>query len=207
MGAVAEIFKIAGFIGLQNADKVYKQLDAIDNAAKNLATRLGKMAKALDHAGLQLSRAFTVPLAAAGTAIGALALKTGDYADKILSMQEATGVSAETLQQFAHVAKTAGGSSDALFATITKLNGKLPAIADGTGKTAEAFARLVKHHKDTKEMTRQERIEQDAAKRQQAKEALEQIDAKRYDGPFKTAKRVGMAIDDKKGQITEWVAG
>jgi hypothetical protein len=29
--------------------------------------------------------------------------------------------------------------------------------------------------------------------------------AKRYDGPFKAAKKVGMAIDDKKGQIVEWV--
>ncbi|MDR2692867.1 MAG: ATP-binding protein [Chitinispirillales bacterium] len=37
-----------------------------------------------------------------------------------------------------------------------------------------------------------------------AKEALEQITARRYDGPFKTAKKVGLAIDDKTGQITEW---
>ncbi|MDR2693432.1 MAG: ATP-binding protein, partial [Chitinispirillales bacterium] len=40
-----------------------------------------------------------------------------------------------------------------------------------------------------------------------AKEALEQLNAKRYDGPFKTAKKVGMAIDDKAGQITEWAEG
>jgi hypothetical protein len=38
-----------------------------------------------------------------------------------------------------------------------------------------------------------------------AQEALEQITAKRYDGPFKAAKKVGMAIDDKAGQIAEWV--
>jgi hypothetical protein len=37
-----------------------------------------------------------------------------------------------------------------------------------------------------------------------AKEALEQITAKRYDGPFKAAKKVGLAIDDKTRQITEW---
>jgi hypothetical protein len=40
-----------------------------------------------------------------------------------------------------------------------------------------------------------------------AKEALEQITAKRYDGPFKAAKKVGLAIDDKSRQITEWAAG
>jgi hypothetical protein len=40
-----------------------------------------------------------------------------------------------------------------------------------------------------------------------AKEALEQISAKRYDGPFKAAKKVGLAIDDKARQITEWVVG
>jgi hypothetical protein len=37
--------------------------------------------------------------------------------------------------------------------------------------------------------------------------ALEQISAKQYDGPFKTAKKVGLAIDDGARQITEWVEG
>jgi hypothetical protein len=40
-----------------------------------------------------------------------------------------------------------------------------------------------------------------------AKAALEQLDAKQYDGPFKTAKKAGFAIDDGVRQITEWVEG
>jgi hypothetical protein len=38
-----------------------------------------------------------------------------------------------------------------------------------------------------------------------ANAALEQFNAKQYDGPFKTAKKVGIAIDDGARQITEWV--
>jgi hypothetical protein len=40
-----------------------------------------------------------------------------------------------------------------------------------------------------------------------AKEALEQINAKQYAEPFNTAKKVGIAIDDKARQINDWVAG
>jgi len=40
-----------------------------------------------------------------------------------------------------------------------------------------------------------------------AKEALEQIKAKQYADPFSTAKKVGIAIDDKARQIKDWVAG
>jgi hypothetical protein len=142
MGATAEVFKIVGQISLKNVDNTFKQLDAFEKAASEVTKGLGKMARALDHAGLQLSRAFTAPLAAAGAAIGALALKTGDYADKILTLEQQTGLSTDTLQEFAHVAKAAGGSSDALFATITALTGKLPDIAAGTGETAEALGKL-----------------------------------------------------------------
>jgi hypothetical protein len=41
----------------------------------------------------------------------------------------------------------------------------------------------------------------------QAEAALEQISARQYDGPFKTAKKVGVAIDDGARQITEWAEG
>ncbi|GBU22002.1 ATPase AAA [Fibrobacteres bacterium R8-0-B4] len=37
-----------------------------------------------------------------------------------------------------------------------------------------------------------------------AKEALEQINAKQYADPFKTAKKLGIAIDDKTRQINDW---
>jgi len=40
-----------------------------------------------------------------------------------------------------------------------------------------------------------------------AQEALEQINAKQYADPFKTAKKVGIAIDDGARQINDWVAG
>jgi len=38
-----------------------------------------------------------------------------------------------------------------------------------------------------------------------AEKALEQINAKQYTAPFKTAKKVGIAIDDKTRQISDWV--
>jgi hypothetical protein len=40
-----------------------------------------------------------------------------------------------------------------------------------------------------------------------AKEALEQINAKQYADPFKTAKKLGIAIDDKARQVNDWAVG
>jgi len=40
-----------------------------------------------------------------------------------------------------------------------------------------------------------------------AAEALKQISDNRYDGPYKNAKKLGIAIDDKKRRIGEWVEG
>jgi len=40
-----------------------------------------------------------------------------------------------------------------------------------------------------------------------AEEALEQINARQYADPFKTAKKVGIAIDDGARRINDWVAG
>jgi len=40
-----------------------------------------------------------------------------------------------------------------------------------------------------------------------AQEALEQINARQYADPFKTAKKLGIAIDDGTRQIKDWVAG
>jgi hypothetical protein len=40
-----------------------------------------------------------------------------------------------------------------------------------------------------------------------AQEAMEQINARQYADPFKTAKKVGIAIDDGARQIKDWAAG
>jgi hypothetical protein len=40
-----------------------------------------------------------------------------------------------------------------------------------------------------------------------AQEALEQINAGQYADPFKTAKKLGIAIDDGARQIKDWAAG
>ena len=40
-----------------------------------------------------------------------------------------------------------------------------------------------------------------------AQEALEQINARQYADPFKTAKKVGIAIDDAARRINDWVVG
>jgi len=160
MGVGLEAFRIVGTIALNDVNKVIKQIDGTVHSAKNATLGLGKMVDAInawskeqtktlnkikkevDTAGLALSRGLTAPLAAVTGALGVLSLKTGNYADKLLSLEQSTGLTTDTLQEFQHVATAAGGSSDALFSSLTALTGKLPEIASGTGAASKAFDAL-----------------------------------------------------------------
>ncbi|GBU21084.1 hypothetical protein R80B4_00973 [Fibrobacteres bacterium R8-0-B4] len=142
MGAGAEIFRIVGTVSFDGMTDSLKKLDKLAQKGNDVVKGFAKFAKELDNIGLKLSRAFTVPLAAATAAVGALAVKTGSYADNLLGLEQSTGLATDTLQEFAHVATTAGGSSEALFSSLTALTGKLPDIAAGTGDASKAFHEL-----------------------------------------------------------------
>jgi len=136
------IFSLIGRIGLDGMQQVNKDIASAEKSIKVFQKELGKLGKNLTRIGSDLSKNLTLPLAAAGTAIAALSLKTSEYASKILSMSEATGLSTDTLQEFENVARKAGVSSDALLNTTQQLRNRMDGIRSGTGDAAEAMDKL-----------------------------------------------------------------
>jgi len=138
----ATAFSLIGRISIDGVKDSLKQVEGLEGKVKDLQKELGRLGNSLNKAGSFLTKNLTVPLAAAATAIGALALKTGEYASKLNSLEQETGLTTDTLQEFEHVAKVTGGSSEALFGSITALTNKMPEIAKGSGDAAKAMDTL-----------------------------------------------------------------
>lgn len=90
--------------------------------------------------GATLTKSVTVPILGAVTALGTLAVKTADTADELADTAAKIGLSAESLQEWNHVAKISGTSTESLNKAFVKVNGLLGDIATGNGdKVAESL--------------------------------------------------------------------
>jgi len=140
--AGATAFSLIGRISMQGISTALKEVDGLEGSVKKLSKQIGQLGNNLNKAGSFLTKNLTAPLTVATAAIGALALKTGQYAGELSSLHQETGMSTDSLQEFAHVAKAAGGSSDGLFGSIIALQNKLPDLAKGTGDASKALSDL-----------------------------------------------------------------
>ena len=138
----ATVFSLIGRISMQGVSAGLKEVEGLEKSVKDLQKTLGKLGSNLTKTGMFLSKNLSLPIAAVTTAIGALSLKTGEYASKLSTLEQQTGLNTDTLQEYEYFCKKVGGSSDALFNSISKLSSTLPEIATGTGKQAEALDKL-----------------------------------------------------------------
>jgi hypothetical protein len=144
-GAIADgaaVFKLFGVIGLKGGDIAKKDLKALGEAGEKLSKTLNTVAKSANHLGTLLSKSFTAPLAVVGGAVGVLAVKTGQYANKLSELAQTTGLTTDSIQEYEHVARVAGVSSEGFLSVITKLSNSLPEIAQGSGSAAKALDQL-----------------------------------------------------------------
>jgi hypothetical protein len=142
MSANAEIFKLVGYVGINGMAKVYKDLEKVDANVAKLYKSLAEFGKQMNTIGSKLASTLTVPLAAVGDAVLSLASKTGQYANQLSGLAEATGLTTDAIQEYEHVARVAGVSSEGFLSVITKLSNSLPEIAQGTGSAAKALDQL-----------------------------------------------------------------
>lgn len=136
------VFKLFGMIGMKGLEKVDRDLKAVDKQAKQLARSLTKTSRNISKMGASLSGKLTAPIVALAGGLTLLAKKTGDYADKMLDLEEITGLSIENLQKMEFIAAEAGVSFEGFVGVISKFQSRLPGIIEGTGRAAETMAAL-----------------------------------------------------------------
>lgn len=92
--------------------------------------------------GKNLSKNVTLPIIGVGAGLVKLVSSIGQSADKLLDLEQITGLSTTTLQEFKNVATVAGVSFEGLTGIVQKFSSRLPTIEAGTSETAIAFKQL-----------------------------------------------------------------
>jgi hypothetical protein len=144
-----EIFKLHGVIEASGLQQVLTGLEAIDKQFAKADKALTKFARQSAKIGTELSKYFTAPIVALGASMVMLGDKTADYARKLQKMETITGLSAQTLQEFQHVAKLTDTNFDGLVGSITKLTKKMAGIVEEGGTPYKTIERLGVSVKDS----------------------------------------------------------
>ncbi len=143
------VFKLFGMIGMQGIEKVEKDLNGIDKSAKKLQRSLTRTGRNISKMGKNLSGKLTAPIVALAGGLTLLSQKTGEYADKILDLEQVTGLSVQNLQKFELVSKEAGVSFEGFVGVIGKFQSRLPQIIQGTGRASDTMKKLGVNIKDS----------------------------------------------------------
>lgn len=161
-----ELFKIMGTVGLNNSDAnsaLDETTNKADSASKSIGERmqegLGKAQKAIGNAGAGMTKWVSGPIVAATAGVFALLTKTGDYADRVLDLHDITGLSTDSIQEWAHVADIAGVSNEAVTNAVAGLVRRLPQLETEGGKANEAMEKLGLSYKDLSKLSPDEQVD------------------------------------------------
>ncbi len=107
-----------------------------------MTSKLQDIGKNMKKTGDTMTKFVTGPILALTGGMFALASKTGDYADRILDLTEITGMSAQSIQEWQHVAKIAGVSTETVTNAVEGLVRRLPQLEAEGGRSTEQLAKL-----------------------------------------------------------------
>ena len=118
------------------------QLRAIGNVKLRAISEQMKVTGASVTAAGQKMRGLSTAAGIAAGAIGALAVKSGKWADDLNTMSKVYGINTRELQKYSAAAKLVDVDVETIAKSHTKLKRSMLSAKDGTGATAEAFSQL-----------------------------------------------------------------
>lgn len=126
----------------QVAVEIVARVDEFQKAIEGVQGKLEAAGERMTSVGKTLSKNVSAPIAAVGTALAATAVKTGQYADKLLDLEQQTGLSTTALQEYRMVAGEAGVAQDTIANAAIRLTTRLSAVGEESAATQAAFAKL-----------------------------------------------------------------
>jgi hypothetical protein len=93
-------------------------------------------------AGKALTLSVTAPIVGIGAAAIKASIDAGKLADKLLDLEQITGLSTDSLQKLESVSAVAGVNFEGLTGVITKFTNRIPSFEEGTSVAAESFNKL-----------------------------------------------------------------
>lgn len=139
---MTKVFALFGTIALDGVDYINKQLSGLDKTLRDTSRSLAKTGKDIEKLGVFFSKNFTAPIVAATGALTLLAKNTGEYADRILDLQQITGLSTDSIQKWKYAVEQAGGNFDSFISIVSRFTNKLPEVIKGGTGSSRAFSQL-----------------------------------------------------------------
>ena len=133
-----ELFRIAGKIELDGADKAEKSLDRVDKKAEGFGSKLGGFARNVGKAGAVVGGA----MAAAGGAAFAMTQKVTSSFDDISKGAQRVGVSTDFYQEMDFWASQNGLSHERMEKAVGRFNQRLGQATNGNEKYGSALQAL-----------------------------------------------------------------
>jgi hypothetical protein len=127
------------------ADLVVEINAKIDGFKKQLTEsqkELQKFGKNMTKIGKDLTLAISTPLAAVGVAAFAASVKLGNYADKLLDLEQQTGLTTDSLQKYRAVTTQAGIATDAVARASENLQRRLASGEEGSKDLTDGLKAL-----------------------------------------------------------------
>jgi hypothetical protein len=144
-----KIFTLFGSIAIEGMAKTKEEMKVFEKEVRKTTKALNETGKALASAGKSLTLGITAPVLAATAAMVGLGNATATYADKLLDLQQITGLSTDQLQGLEAVAREAGVEYDGLVQSLGRLQLKLPQVLKEGGPAADAIKALGVNALDT----------------------------------------------------------
>ena len=161
--AFDEAIKQGGNVSQEEYRKLQREIASTENSLANLQEQTKETNKTFEKFGEALKKAGEVALNVAKvgfeatvagitalgtacvgaiTAVGNLAIKSGQLADDLNTLSATTGLSTKQLQEFQYASELIDVSVETLSGALKKTTQAMSSAKDGTGTTAEAFKTL-----------------------------------------------------------------
>lgn len=110
---------------LGDARDLEKSFDGVNKKVEGFSKGMQDMGRRVGNTGKTMTKWVTGPILAVGAGVLALATKTGQFADELLDLEAATGISTDRLQQFRMAEVAAGVETDAIAESIMRMNRRM----------------------------------------------------------------------------------
>ena len=122
--------------------KVGSDLTGLEKGLAIAGVKLTKFGSQMVKTGQTFTNTFTVPILAAGAALGALTMKAAQYGDNITTLASQTGMSVQKLQELEYIATQSDTSFEAMTGSMSKFTMKLKEAMNPESKTAQIMKAL-----------------------------------------------------------------
>ena len=141
------------------AIKISADVKEATKGLRDVQSKMGEMSQKVGTAGKNMTKWVTGPMVAVGAGMFGLASKTGAYADRILDLNAITGLSTDSIQEWAYVADIAGVSNEAVTNAVTGLVRRLPQLEAEGGKATEGMKKLGLSYDELSKLSPDEQVD------------------------------------------------